>query len=112
MMERKTLLAFMESLKDPFVFADTRRIVRYMNRAAIAHYKEGASLLGGSLFDCHNEQSCRMMEEILAAFHAGEDERMIRDDEKYRIYMRVVRDERGEVIGYYERYEPPVKKSK
>ncbi len=39
----------------------------------------------------------------------GEDERMITDNEKYRIYMRAVRDEQGELIGYYERDEPPVK---
>jgi DUF438 domain-containing protein len=109
MIDEKTLMAFMESLKDPFVFADTKHIIRYMNKRAIAHYKEGESLLGRSLFDCHNEESCRMMEEILAAFHAGEDERMIADDEKHRIYMRVVRDEQGAVLGYYERYEPPVK---
>jgi DUF438 domain-containing protein len=109
MMDDKTLLAFMESLKDPFVFADTDHIIRYMNSAAIAHYKEGASLLGRSLFDCHNEESCRVIKETLAAFHEGEEERMITDDEKHRIYMRAIRDERGQVIGYYERYEPPAK---
>ena len=36
----------------------------------------------------------------------------ITDDENHRIYMRAVRDKVGEVIGYYERYEPPVKQVK
>jgi len=109
MTDNSMLLAFLNSLKNPFVFADANHVIRYMNRAAIAHYEEGASLMGRSLFDCHNEQSRQVIEETLAAFHAGEDERLITDDDKHRIYMRVVRDEAGEVIGYYERYEPPVK---
>ena len=45
------------------------------------------------------------MLEVLAALQAGEEERLILDDERKRIYMRAVRDEAGEVIGYYERYE-------
>ena len=34
---------------------------------------------------------------------------MITDSPKHRVYMRAVRDEDGKVIGYYERYDPPVK---
>ena len=45
----------------------------------------------------------------LAAMHEGLDERLIADNEKHRIYMRAVRDEDGNVLGYYERYEPPAK---
>jgi len=41
--------------------------------------------------------------------HEGEDERIITDDEKHRIFMRVVRDAEGRVLGYYERYAPPSK---
>jgi hypothetical protein len=49
-----------------------------------------------------------MMVEILAAMQAeGLEERLITDNEKWRIYMRAVRDVDGEVLGYYERYEPP-----
>ena len=45
----------------------------------------------------------------MAAFEQGETERLITDNEKHRIYMRVVRDANGKVLGYYERYEPPKK---
>lgn len=103
------LTALLDSLKDPVLFADTSHTIRYMNRAAITHYEEGQALLGRSVLDCHNRASRRQIIEILAAMQAGEDERLITDNEKHRIFMRVVRDETGEVLGYYERYEPPRK---
>jgi len=110
MIGAELMAAFLNSLKNPFLFADTNHKVVYMNRAAIRHYEQGEKLIGTSLLDCHNEQSQKQIVEILAAMNAGEDERMITDNEKYRIYMRAVRDSEGNLLGYYERYEPPVKK--
>lgn len=107
MIDSATMAALLDSLKDRLLLADTNHIVRYMNKAAIAYYKEGDALLGTSLLDCHNERSQQMMVEILAEMHQGLEERLITDNEKYRIYMRVVRDPEGRVLGYYERYEPP-----
>jgi PAS domain-containing protein len=109
MTDATLMAAILDSLKDPILFADTEHVTRYMNKAAVAYYDEGESLIGRSLFDCHNEQSQQMMVEILAAMHEGEDERLITDNEKHRIFMRVVRDAEGRVLGYYERYEPPSK---
>ncbi len=105
------LESILDSLKNPLLFADTDHVVRYMNKAAAIHYTDGYQLLGTSLFDCHNKESGEIMVDVLAAFEAGtEEERRITDNEKYRIYMRAVRDGSGAVIGYYERYEPPVKR--
>lgn len=101
------LTTLLDSLKDPFLFADTGHVIRYMNKAAVAHYKEGTALLGRSLFDCHNADSQHQIVEVLAALRAGEEERLITDNEKHRIYMRAVRDPTGQLLGYYERYEPP-----
>jgi DUF438 domain-containing protein len=101
------MAAFLDSLKASFVFVDTQHIIRYMNKAAISNYKQGASLLGSSLLDCHNAESCKMIVEILEAMYAGEDERLITDNQRHRIYMRAVRDKSGQLLGYYERYEPP-----
>ena len=101
------MVAILDSLKDPILFADTEHVTRYMNKAAIAHYKEGESFVGRSLLDCHNARSQQMMIEILSKMHEGLDERLITDDDEHRIYMRVVRDANGQVLGYYERYEPP-----
>ena len=109
MIETTLMAAILDSLKDPLLFADTEHVIRYMNKAAIAYYDEGESLIGRSLLDCHNEQSQREIVEILAAMQAGEEERLITDDERHRIYMRVVRGADGRVLGYYERYEPPAK---
>ena len=100
--------ALLDSMKDPVLFADTKHVIRYMNQPAVAHYAEGKALLGRSLLDCHNADSCRQIVEILAAMQDGLDERLITDNERHRIYMRAVRDEHGRLLGYYERYEPPV----
>ncbi|NOR83342.1 MAG: PAS domain-containing protein [Ardenticatenales bacterium] len=97
--------AILDSLKDPLLFADTDHVTRYMNQAAAEYYDEGRELIGRSLLECHNERSQQMMVEILAAMHAGEEERLITDNKKHRIYMRAVRDQDGRVLGYYERYE-------
>jgi len=107
MINAALMAAILDSLKDPLLFADTGHITRYMNKAAIAYYSEGESLIGRSLLDCHNEQSQQQIVEILAAMEAGEEERLITDNEEHRIYMRAVRGAGGQVLGYYERYEPP-----
>jgi len=109
MIDASFLAAILDSLKDPILVADTEHVTQYMNKAAIAHYEEGEALIGRSLLDCHNKKSQQMMIEILAQMHEGLEERLITDDEEHRIYMRVVRDPAGEVLGYYERYEPPRK---
>lgn len=97
----------LDSLKDPVLVADTEHRIVYMNTAAKAHYSRGEELLGTSLLDCHSERSCETMLEVLEAMRRGEDERLITDNEKHRIYMRAVRDGSGQVVGYYERYESP-----
>jgi PAS domain-containing protein len=105
MVDRATLLAILDSVPDIILVADTNHVTRYMNQAAVAFYQGGADLIGRSLLDCHNEQSQREMIEILAAMHAGEQERLISQTDEKRVYMRAVRDPDGKVLGYYERYE-------
>jgi DUF438 domain-containing protein len=100
----------LDSMKNPIAFTNTNHIIQYVNKAAIDHYDEGEKLLGTSLLDCHNEESNKMILEIFDEMQNGLEEKMITDNENYRIYMRAVRDEKGNLIGYYERYEPPVKK--
>jgi len=95
----------LNSLADPVLVADPGHTVIYMNNAAVGHYTGGEALMGTSLLDCHNEHSQKVMIEVLAGLRSGEKERLISDDEKRRIYMRAVRDEAGEVVGYYERHE-------
>lgn len=106
-MEKTFLKNLLDSIKDPLLVADTNHIVQYMNKAAIAHYSEGQKLLKTNLLKCHNEESQKMMIEILYKLQNGLEEKLITDNEKYRIFMRAVRDDRGKLIGYFERYEPP-----
>ncbi len=107
MIDEAYLAAVLDSLRDPLLVADaaSHEIV-YMNKAAISHFKDGVDLLGRSLLDCHNEKSNAVILEVLEALAAGEEERLIHEDEKERIYMRAVRETDGDMIGYYERYEP------
>jgi nitrogen-specific signal transduction histidine kinase len=105
MTDATLMTALLDSLKSPILFADTEHTVRYMNKAAVEHYTGGESLLGTNLLDCHNENSQRIMLEVLVAMQKGEEERLISEDEQERIYMRAVRGPDGFLLGYYERYE-------
>ena len=97
--------AILDSLKEPVVFCDLDHIIRYMNKAAIAHYREGEALIGKSVLDCHNAKSQKQMLQIFSEMKEGLEERLITNNEKCRIYMRAIRDDDGSLLGYYERYE-------
>jgi DUF438 domain-containing protein len=107
MLDHELLAALLDSLKDPLLFADTGHTIRYMNQAATRHYKEGTALLGRSLMACHNADSQQVIRDVLVDLAAGQEERMITDNAKHRIFMRAVRDPAGRLLGYYERYQPP-----
>jgi DUF438 domain-containing protein len=106
MIDRGMMEAILDSIKDPVLFVDTDHIVRYMNKAAIGHFDDGEALLGRSVMDCHNQRSCGIIRDTLMALRGGADERLISTSDRKHIYMRAVRSPEGEVIGYYERYEP------
>jgi hypothetical protein len=105
---KELLEIFLDSLKDPFMFVDTKHVIRYMNKAAITAFKKGTGHLGESIFACHNDNSCRIIREVFVEMQEGLEEQLITDNEKFRIFMRAVRGSSGELLGYYERYEPPV----
>lgn len=109
-MNKSFLINLLNSIKDPILFADTNNIVQYMNKAGVEYYEEGETLLQSNLLKCHNDESQKMMIKILAEMETGLEEKMITDNEKYRIFMRAVRDGKGNLLGYFERYEPPQKK--
>ncbi len=99
------LAAILDSLKEPILVADTDHTICYMNRAAVAHFKEGERLIGRSLLDCHNEVSRRIIQETLTFLQAGGEERFIGVDRGRKVYMRAIRAPDGRLLGYYERYE-------
>ena len=103
---------FFKSLIDqdtnPIVLCDTDHIIRYMNPAAIEHYAPygGEALLGKSVMDCHKPASRNAIQRVMNWF--GEDKShnrihtMYLAKENMDIYMIALRDETGELIGYYE----------
>ena len=98
----------LDSLKDPFLLCDNDHRIIYMNTAARTHYRQGADLLGTSIFDCHNPVSGEMIRQIHERMREeGLEEEMITDNSRHRIWMRAVRDDDGALVGYYERYAPP-----
>ncbi len=106
MTELELKSAILDSLKSPVMFCDLDHTIRYMNQPAIKHYKDGESLLGKSVLDCHNEKSQRQMVDILKRMqNDGLEEELIVETPKKRVWMRAVRDLNGMVVGYYERYE-------
>ena len=98
------------SWNKPIVFVDADHTIRYMNAPAKIHYAKWGDVIGKSIFHCHNEKSARRIKEAFAELENGQDEVLLVNSEKHRVYMRGIRDEHGCLIGYCERYDPPLGK--
>lgn len=109
------LPVFFRSIVDndiaPVVICDTNSTIVYMNPVAIQRYAKrgGAELIGKSLFDCHNADSCTKIMEVLAWFaESSENNRIFTfhsPKENKDVYMIALRDDSGNLIGYYEKHE-------
>ena len=93
----------------PVLFVDCQHIIRYMNNNAKHHYyteRGYKDLIGKCLFECHKESS---KEIIIAAFEKiknhGNEIFIGVNVKNQRIYINPVRDENGELVGYFERFE-------
>jgi len=109
------LLPFFKSVldedKSPIVICDLKHTIIYMNSSACQRYKRqgGEELMGKRLLNCHNPKSREMIEKVIAWFGESYDNNRIytyrNDDENKDVYMIALRDESGELIGYYEKHE-------
>jgi DUF438 domain-containing protein len=90
------------------VFVDRTHTVRWLNKAAIRRYP-GRVQIGNSLFNCHNENARSKIEVFLERADKGEDEMFETYNRKTgeREFFVPVRNDAGEVIGYFERHEVP-----
>lgn len=83
----------------------------YMNQAAKVRYAKsgGASLVGKSLFACHNAASRDMILKVTDWFQEDEGHNRIytfrNEKENKDVYMVALRAENGALIGYYEKHE-------
>ncbi|MCR5250346.1 MAG: fatty acid/phospholipid synthesis protein PlsX [Lachnospiraceae bacterium] len=101
----------LEADRAAVVICDLEHIIIYMNPAAIARYEKwgGKALWGKSLLDCHNEKSGEMIRKVLDWFKVSKDHNIIytsyNPKENKDVYMVALRNDAGELIGYYEKHE-------
>lgn len=102
------LAAILDAYAYEIVFVDRHHIVRYMNKTAKIRYGDRVQV-GNSLFNCHNENSKAKIEALLARADQGEDEMFetLNGKTGEREFFVPVRNQNGEVIGYFERHEMP-----
>ncbi|MGN0437269.1 MAG: PAS domain-containing protein [Lachnospiraceae bacterium] len=109
------LSVYMKSIIDmdraSVVICDLDHKIIYMNPAAVKRYAKrgGSELVGKSLLNCHNEKSNVIIKKVVAWFLESTDNNMIytyhNEKENKDVYMVALRDDRGAVIGYYEKHE-------
>lgn len=91
------------------VICDLQHTIIYMNPAAKAQYNKHGDLTGSSLLDCHNEKSNEMIKKVVAWFGESKEHNLIytfhNEKQNKDVYMVALRNESGELIGYYEKHE-------
>lgn len=95
----------------PVVLCNPEHTILYMNPAAKKAYAEdgGAALLGSNVLDCHPEYAKERLLKVVEWFKVSPKNNMVftvhSSTSNKDIYMVALRDEGGNLIGYYERHE-------
>lgn len=83
--------------------------ILYMNPAALKRYGKHGNLIGKSIFDCHSPDSNDKIREVVAWFAKSRENNLVytfhNEKQNKDVYMVALRDENGELIGYYEKHE-------
>lgn len=93
------------------VICNLQHEIIYMNPAAIGRYSKsgGADLVGKSLLSCHNSQSNEKIIQVVEWFKKDKSNNRVytfrNNKENKDVYMIALRDDDGELIGYYEKHE-------
>ena len=101
----------LEADRAAVVICDLEHIIIYMNPVAKERYGKwgGENLLGKSLLDCHNEKSREMIGKVVDWFKASKDNNIVytfyNQKENKDVYMVALRNDAGELIGYFEKHE-------
>lgn len=107
----KYFKSIIEQDKCAVVICNLEHEIIYMNQAAIQRYEKrgGQTLVGKSLLDCHNPQSCDMIKKVFSWFTESTEHNIIytsrNEKENKDVYMVALRDDDGSLIGYYEKHE-------
>ena len=101
------LKSILDSDEAPIVVCDINHTVVYMNPAAKARYH--TYLTGKSIKVCHNAESNEKIVAVINWFLQSRENNKVytsrNDKENKDVYMIALRDECGELIGYYEKHE-------
>ena len=103
--------SILEEDRQPIVVCDLSHTILYMNPTAIKRYHKygGAALIGKSLMHCHNEASRKAIEDLLAWFRESPRNNRVftsrHQKDNADIYVIALRNESGNLIGYYEKHE-------
>ena len=101
----------LEADRAAVVICDLEHTIIYMNPAAIDRYAKwgGKALMGKSLMNCHTEKSREMIQKVVDWFKASGDNNLVytffNEKENKDVYMVALRNDNGELIGYYEKHE-------
>lgn len=101
----------LEADRAAVVICDLEHTIIYMNPVAMARYEKwgGKELLGKSLLACHNEKSREMINKVLDWFKKSKDNNLVytfyNQKENKDVYMVALRNDSGDLIGYYEKHE-------
>ena len=93
------------------VICDLNHTIIYMNPAAVKRYAKygGAALVGKSLLNCHNTESRQMIQKVIDYFSSSNTHNIVHTyynaKENRDVYMVALRNEKKELIGYYEKHE-------
>lgn len=93
------------------VICNLQHEIIYMNPAAVQRYAKrgGEQLIGRSLLDCHPPAANQRIEQVVAWFAASPQHNLVytyrNEQENKDVYMVALRDEAGQLIGYYEKHE-------
>ena len=93
------------------VICNTDHEIIYMNPAAISRYSKsgGSNLIGTSILECHNPQSCEKIKKVFEWFSKSPQHNIVytyhNPKENKDVYMVALRDENSNLIGYYEKHE-------
>jgi len=107
----KIYKAVLDADRAAVVLCTLDHTIVYMNKTARERYAKwgGKELLGKSLMNCHNERSREMIVKVLDWFAKSKDNNIVYTfknvKENKDVYMVALRDDDGELIGYYEKHE-------
>lgn len=98
--------AVLEGEQSAVVLCDLNHTIVYMNPFAIERYHK--DLTGQSLMNCHNPDSRAKIENTIAWFKESKENNQVREfyneKENKDAYMVALRDDKGELIGYWEKH--------